>query len=363
MKGTWMRPLRMVFLAACCIGVGVADSFAGPRGKANRPRPLLDARGGQVLSNLMQAEMHLAAKRPRLAMTAYRRVLDEDPDNGRAQLGLLKVLALTRVCGDADALFEGLEGTARHNAKAHAAQADCAAHHGQLEAALEYYARSIELDPYEPEPRQARAELLSRMGRLDEAALEREGLFGTERGPPYAFLAEAEELHRLGDPTYAAALEQLKPYLFLDPIRKGQQVIEGEQTILQECESDPELTLRLSLVNPDLAAASAECRRRHGLLEAAEAALTKNNLRVHLDAPTLAPIHARVLIDAGQLAEAERVLAGLPESLAPVLASRWYLERARGNDEAATSWARRYTAHPGSVVEPIEALIPRETPE
>jgi len=358
MKGTWMRPLRLVFLAACCIGVGVADSYAAPRGKVKRPRPFLDSRGGDVLNNLMQAEMHLAAKRPRLAMSAYRRVLDEDPDNGRAQLGLLKVLAATRVCGDADVLFEGLEGTARHNAKAHAARADCAAHQGQLEAALEYYARAIELDPYEPEPRQARAELLSRMGRLEEAAEEREDLFGTERGPPHAFLAEAEELTRLGDPTYTAALEQLRPYMFLEPIRNGLQVLEAVQTIRQECESDPELTLRLSLINPDLAAASAECRRRHGLLESAEAALTKNNLRVHLDAPILAPIHARVLVDAGRLAEAERVLAGLPESLAPVLASRWYLERARGNDEAARGWARRYAAHAGSVLEPIEALIP-----
>jgi len=313
---------------------------------------------GNVRVQVLNGQRQLAGGQPRRAMQSFQAALDQRPNHERALLGLLEAMAEAHICVGSDAAFQAIEGSVRSNAIANGARGACAEHLGELDAALAHYAEAIRQAPSEPRYRYARANLLSRMGRAEEAEAERVALFGAERGPGFAFLAEADDLWRQGDPGFLAALQQAGPFLFVEDVRRAQYVLEAKQTLEEECTEKPDMVLRLSLVNPELAARSSECRRRAGDLAGAAEVVDRGNMRVFRDSPAVASIIARILVDSGEVEEAERMMAGQPDALAPVLASRWYLARARADEEGMRVWSERYGAHPAHRGEPLDALLP-----
>ncbi len=344
--------------------VGVAGllslgSMAQAQPRLQRPvGPATEGRSGDVRVLVWNGRRQLGGGQPRRAMQSFQAALGLRPDHEVALLGLLEAMSKAHICGGADAVFQALDGSVRSNAIAHAAQGSCAEDLGDLDAALAYYGEAIRQAPHEPRYRYARASLLSQMGRGEEAEAARIDLFGAERGPGFAFLAEAEHLWRIGDDGFFAALEQTRPYRFIEDIARGYQVLEAKQTLEEECVAQPDMVLRLSLVNPELAARSAECRRRSGDVVGASEVIGRSNMRAFRGSPTVASIDARVLVDLGKVEEAARVMAGQPDELAPVLASRWYLAQARADEEGMRVWSERYAAHPGHGSEPLDAMLP-----
>jgi Flp pilus assembly protein TadD len=317
-------------------------------------------RGGDQLLVVLRGEGFLEARQPRLALQVFRGVIEARPTNLRAQLGALQAMADAGLCEGADEAYGALERTAFDHAKARAALGRCLERTGRLEAAVELYGEAAQLMPYEPQYRYDRALLLARMGRDLEAEAERVFLFGTERGIGYAFLAEAVSLWRRGDPRYLAALQQVAPFRFIEGVRRGATRLESAVVMREGCGWRAPGVNSLTMFDLDLAALSAECLRRSGDAEDAQQLLERPMLRRAAGSYQVAPVLARLHVDRGELDAAERLLAGLPEAVAPVLASRWYLARARGDVAGMAAWATRYREHPEHGVEPLEALVPSD---
>ncbi len=340
------------------IAVGVALSLALVPVAVAQPAPGVDPSGKYILA-LSRGESQLRSHQSRLALQTFRSILELRPDHHMAQLGALRAMADGGLCDGASDMYDALEGTAVDNAKARAALGECLEVDGAFEGALELYAQAVSLDPYEPTYGFARANLLARMGREAEAEAERIALFGTERGLGYAFVAEAIAALRRGDPSYDAVMEQVGSFRFHEPVHRLASKLESARAMREDCVENPAVTFGLSMVDPELGAVSAECVRRSGDAEGAWERLSGPHFRRQLGRSEMAPVVARLYVDQGELHAAERALASQPDSLAPVLASRWYLARARGDARGMEVWAARYQAHPEHRLEPLEALVPR----
>ncbi len=104
----------------------------------------------------------------------------------------------------------------------------------------------------------------------------------------------------------------------------------------------------------------AEALRRHGDGDGAELLLERGR-DLYSQRPTLWAVQARVWVDARNLAEAEELLEHALEQSPydpELMASAWYLARARGDADEMELWAQRYEAAQVNHLRTLSALVP-----
>jgi hypothetical protein len=90
----------------------------------------------------------------------------------------------------------------------------------------------------------------------------------------------------------------------------------------------------------------AEAQRRQGDVTSAASTLTRPAFERRDPAPVVRAVLARIRVDQGHLDEAEGLLGAHPDPRDPdLLASRWYLARARG--EPLGPWSERLRSRGG----------------
>lgn len=313
-------------------------------------------------AELVLGMAELKRQRPRLAAEKFRQVLDTDPDDHRARLGLLKAYDALGRCGEIMLEVPLLEASAFWMPDAMMVTATCEADVGAWDAARGLYEAAIERRTESPEATYRLGRLCLDIGDLDCFAGAVDATLERERGPAYALLLEAERAVRGGAADADAQLIALGIYAFVPDVRRGSRVLQVQRLL---DDGDPfeadERTVELVTQNvsdQEIAALRAETLRRSGRPVDALSAIERPTLRARPDTLGMAAVRARIYADLGRLDEAHGVAVGLPARHPEVIATRWYLARAADDAAGATRWADRLKAHPLEGWRPLEPLIP-----
>lgn len=346
---TRLRRLLCIVLACGSIAADGPPRGGKPQGGGKAPKV------GTGMGNAF-----LRSGRPVVAAQSFRKQLELDPEAVAARVGLAKSLARQGRCEDALVEFSGLEYTTPFGADAALAAAICQTRLGYPEDALAYDRLAVELEPenarawtnyaldlhawgdtaglagaleeLEVIGREGRdaslyvsAVIAMREGRIDELdvllqLLAREGRSNSERRRLLA-----QSWLDMGDPISALAV-----------LKQSRKVKKSYQESWLRAEAlrrigEPEDALRW--------VDSARFRPYQGTVMEAE--------------------RIRIAIDLGDLGDAERQLAKHAD--APdeeIVASRWYLARAKGDTGGMAEAERAYLSVRMSPLRRLDDLVP-----
>lgn len=149
------------------------------------------------------------------AEAVFRRAVAVAPESPQARTNLAVVLGRQGRWEEARRELEVALELAPERAEVHLALGAVAAGQGQDHLAVDHYGRALELAPGSHESRFQRAQVLRRLGRLDEAAAALEELVTRDRDRPEPHLALA--LVRMQQEHWAAALAALETGLLEVP--------------------------------------------------------------------------------------------------------------------------------------------------
>ena len=294
----------------------------------------------------------------RAQVISWRMEVKEKPDSADAHVGLGKALAELGECEEAlDHLWPYM-GTAPFGREAALSASQCSARLGLLEDAILFDRFALDLAPEDVRTQTMLAMHLDMIG--DQVGVE-ELLFeletsGSKGGDPSIY-ARALLALRHGDVDEfdlcvamweragweKKQLWRLDMQIWLD-LDDPQRALEGIGPVQRRRGGGRHYI--------------AEAQRRMGETSSALSLLENNNLRVS-EGATVDAILARVYIDLGEMEKAEELLDAYPEdSDADIVASRWYLALARGQEEQVTSLAKLWSRLNVNRLRKLELLLP-----
>lgn len=330
----------------------------GGRRPGSRPAAAPDAPPGQP--RLGVAQRLMKAGNSAAAVAIYRKQLATHPDAPAAHVGLGRALAKTGACAEAMEHLVPYEDTVPFGVQAALAAAGCAGRLGLPEEALRYDLLGVDL---EPENARVLANLVLDADTLGDTTrvawgLERLDLVSGDRDA--AWYPRAVLALRAGDiDTFdvvlagwerergqVGAIRLLRARSWLD---LGDAV--SASAVLRQ--------VPLFRASPFARLLHGETSRRLGQLETARSALQVDD-ESPFDAAEADALRARVLTDAGEFEAAQALLAPADLSEPDVVASWWYLARARGDSEGTARWARAWDEVTRSPLRRLEDLVPAE---
>jgi len=319
--------------------------------------PLLAGNG------LRAARVHLEAGNGRLAIKAYRDILAEHPGLPEARIGLARAMTLM---GNYDAALAHLtetRGDPAWDEKASNAEGQCWLRVGDPSAAVASFEDAVTLSPGMVRGWYGLALAADEAG--DRVVTERalDELWEAPRGGNLYALAKAWIALESGSPSFELRLDEARDQLGTETaLQPKLQLALLEATRWLDV-GEPDLALRAldpyEMVAPKqvrLHTTIAEAWRRLGEPEIALEAVDSYGVKAHR-APFRSAIRARILVDLGRADEARQVRYPDPND-AEVLATRWYVARALGDDttDLEAKWKARNRAADRS----LERLIPIE---
>jgi len=323
--------------AACLLAAGLG-LWLSPPAAAGMP------------AGLVQGMAELARHRPRLAVQAFRQVLAERPSNLRAHSGLVNAYASLQQCHGVMIHSEYLRNTGFWQPSIVSARADCEAEAGQWSAARNEFRQSLQRPTGDVGAAMGLARLCVVQGDLDCLSEAWIDAMGRDRGPAHVAGHQAEVLVHMGSDEASGHIEALLTYSFLDEIRRQQQLLRATLARYEgDIERAEELSVELVSADPSdqaLAAFRAETFRLAGAPVAALGAMERPAVGRRGDSLQMAVVRSRVLVDLADFDGAERALRGLPTDHPEVVASAWYLARARGDDAREAALAAQWRDHP-----------------
>ncbi len=293
------------------------------------------------------------------AAATFRQQLEKEPDSVQAQAGLGQALAETGECVEALVWLSATVGTLPFTADAAISAAACALHLGDRVEAVWYYQEGLRVDPEDPRLLTAYVVTLGPSGDSPELlraldTLERIHEDGRDASI-YARLALAADRGELDDFDWYAWLweHEGRSPLELRALQARLWLELGDPwSAARELEGRARRHQRAST-----RAVRAEALRRTGNIGEAMYVLAdrrSKSRQMRVDA-----VQARVEVDNGELDEAEATLQPYKGLLDPeVLASLYYLARARGEAQAAAEYASWYREMEASTLASLDQLVP-----
>lgn len=319
-----------------------------PKGKGAKVE-----RRAAVLGNSMMKTGH-----PRQAIVHYKNALEQDPNAPQLHVGLGRALARMGSCDEALDHLLPYEDTAAFGVEAAISTAGCANRLGLVEDALHFDRLAVALDEENVRARTNLALHLDDAG--DRVGVEEalDALLVLQDKRDASLYAQAALALRHGDVDGFDAIAALwdredrrdedllrlriVAWLDLDDPQAAWAELQRVRT-LRASRSIYALRLetlrRLGQATEVLAIADARTRSAEGV--DADAAL------------------ARAYVDVGDLDAAQEIVDAYGESDEPdVVATQWYLARARGDADAQADAAARYATLPNSPLRTLEQLVP-----
>ncbi|HMV69296.1 MAG TPA: hypothetical protein PKA64_20810, partial [Myxococcota bacterium] len=305
------------------------------------------------------AEAKLQAGQPLLAADAAYQCVRDEPDALSCWSVMARARARLGQCGLVRDVFARLRSSAEWDGTLAMAEGLCDLRRGDLSLAFTVLDESIELRDRDPVPRFERAISAMRARRFDQARDDidalREADATTGQGGPgqepwMADLLDAWWELETGDPDIDGTLALSLAF----PGEIGANT--RTQWSLLDCRrwldvGDPfraEEVARSSLSGAvgqtRLVACRVEALRRMRDDSESWIVVTRPWHKM-ADSLAMDAVRVRMLVDRGDLDEAAKLLTGLPEGADPdVVASAWYLARARGDAAAAARYEAAYAA-------------------
>ena len=298
------------------------------------------------------------AKANRLLESAYEAIVASHPTSGRARLGLAIALGEVSHCDRALALFSELRGRRVWSAPAALSEGKCHLMRGDRSSAYAAFEEAYFMDisiatslhmvyvRAEEEHPDALAEVLDELALLDDGTVEAfvRADLALRSGAPEVDALLAEANHGYGG--------ELPPGLAVLEARRWMDVdhpAEAAGVLLA--------SLRRHMSHLQSAIWRAEALRRAGQLADADSALSRPIIRQANEVPLGRSVRARMAVDAGELEVAAEIVSALPLDEHGV-ATRWYLARAQGDEEAMQWLASRWSEMSGARDRSLEQLVP-----
>ncbi len=311
---------------------------------------------------LLMGMAELQRNRPRMAVEKFLKVLREHPDEHRGRLGLVRAFDQLGRCDRIMEHVPALEVTRFWMPDAMIAQADCEVDVGAYAIARSLYQQAIDRQTESPQPPLRLARLCITLGDLSCVGDALDELLVRERGPAWAAVVEAELSVAMAAPSADGQLVALGLYGFVPEVSMESARLQVLRLLdVGDPSTAAERSVELVAANVSsqvYAAIRAEALRRSGYPIDALAAFSRPALRTRADSVQMGAVRARILTDLGELSEARLVLTGLPAGDPEVVASWWYLARARADEAGIEAWHARWAAHHVYGGRPLELLIP-----
>ncbi len=367
-----MRSLAPVVLLLALVGSGA--SWAGP-GSGRGPRTGGPAAGAGIPKgvtpgqqgthgpgrrpNVMKGRAMLNSGMSRSAIVSFREAVERDPANGEAHIGLGQALARTGRCREALPHLTEWTHALAFGPRAAVTTAVCLERTGEVEAAVEMDLWAL---ARRPDLSSALTRLALDADRVGDPVLRdvaMEHLWYAKADRDESLFAEAALALRHGD-------LDLVEFVALVWAREGRDAEELDRLRARAAldSDDPTAALAILAEHPRLRRGTAtrllnlEASRREGLWVQALAGM-QGRIFGPLTGGEADAIRARVLVDAGDLAGATEALAAYADELdEELVASRWYLARAGGDEAAMARHAEDYARVCGSPTRRLELLIP-----
>lgn len=358
---------RVLLLALA--GVLATQALAGsppqepPAGDPATPADAPSARGADPARSRLKPRLGIARRMLQQgnnvgAVAAFRRNVKAHPNAPAASVGLGKALARVGQCEEALEHLAPWEGTTPFGADAALAAAGCASRLGLSADAVRYDLLAVDLDPTSA---RALTNLALDADTAGDMVARAEALAGLADLPPSTlgiWYADAVLALRVGDiDTF-------------DVVTAGWERVHGPGGALRTLRARAWLDLGDPVsawhVLRDVAVfrggsiariLHAETERRLGEVDAAADLLSMDSDEP-FDAADADTVRARVAVDRGELASAAEWLAGLDPGDADVVASGWYLARARGDDAERERLARAYARLRPDGLRALDTLLP-----
>lgn len=321
---------------------------------------------GENTLELFLAEGQLEKGSYRMASARFQDVLEKRPGSGRAKLGLARAYAGIGQCDDALVLLTELRGRPVWGADGANAEGACLLRRGRVSEAVAAFEEASWFSPRKAQAWFNLALLAVDLDDLDGFERAVEALATCDGGDVLEVAARATRALEWGEPSFDSWLGMLRGLSGGGPHLHG---LDGRAWLDLD---DPQAAgasfhdaIRLDMDNVQLARWRSESLRRAGDLAGARAAVDRPMLRRAGAGPLAQALEVRLLVDEGEIDEAERVLATLDLTDPEAMASAWYVAHARGDavrkSDLVVAWSQRVRAAGRS----LEQLIPihqREAP-
>ncbi|MBW1879080.1 MAG: tetratricopeptide repeat protein [Deltaproteobacteria bacterium] len=323
-----------------------------------------------LAGDLATGRRFLAGGQHRLAIREFREILEERPNNASATLGLGRALAGIGECEPALAHLGGLRGAAGWNGQAALAEAECLDRLGWDAAADAGYQEALHLAPERVVALFGLALVRLRMG--DDPGFEEavEALSERDDAEVMVGMASTWEALERGHADLDVHLLELQDAIVTGGAKRARVqlgLVDGQRWLdLGDPWTAAEVLGHATRGFPHhvrAAAYRAEALRRTGDVLAARDTVDRPAVR-RARGSVIQAIRARILVDLGDLEGAESAVGEpLSGDHPEVLASLWYLARARGESaravELEASWRERVDAADRTLDQLLPAEVPR----
>jgi len=292
-----------------------------------RIRPNAD---GTVDMGLAMAEMRLKQGRYRMAAEQARACLDQKPKSGPCQSVLARALANVGQCEAAVELFGELRSRRAWNKDTAVAEGQCHLKLGRPSAAIAAFEEATALAPAAANPKYQLAAAYMRVGDWEAAEGELDALEGARNAMAMPGLARAVWSLETGEGNFDAEIRELLDRPDLSASARIQiHLLEGRMwmDVGDPWAAGPEIRdgVMYSISNVRAVSYRAEAVRRQGDPWSSLEMLDRQWF-LETESPIRDAIRARVLVDLGQMEEAEALLVQMADpGQSEALASRWYL--------------------------------------
>lgn len=341
-------------IALLAVGLSIAPAFA------QSPLPREEVKPARVASPVRRGNMLLRQGYYRMAVAAFEEAVAAAPTSPEAHLGLGVARARLGTCAPALDEFRAWSHSIAFGAKVAVLAAHCAGRQNAPDEAVAFTLTALEK---RPDNRTALARLALDADLLGDAVLTTtalEYLWYVNPAQDESLFAEAALALRHGDLTtfdmYDAMwrregrsseeMNRMRARSWLDvgdPVEAYNELRKGGSKLRRGADS------RLMM---------AETTRRLGQLLDASRALN-GALQGKLTGADSDAVQARIRIDQGDLAGAELLLAAYESEVdEEMIASRWYLARAKGDAEGVAEAAAAFESSRNSPLRTLEQYIP-----
>jgi len=307
---------------------------------------------------LAQANRMLETRRWRMAIEAFETILVEHPTSAKARLGLAVALGEISRCDRSLDILTELRGRKVWGGRALLAEGNCHLRVGNRSAASAAFEDAFLLDPAFNTAVQV-AYVRGEEGRL-EALEEALDFLVLERGGEHIVpMVRADVALRRGLESFDVHLLETDTLL---PMDRGPAVHLLDARRWMDVDHPAEAAavllagLRSNMSHVQSVVWRAEALRRSGQLADADSVLSRPMVRHANEVAMGRSVRARMAVDRGDLDGARLMTAELPTD-EEGLATRWYLARAVGDQDAmkrlASSWSDRVRARDRSLVQLI----------
>jgi predicted Zn-dependent protease len=314
----------------------------------------------QLDPEVLRAEAMLVRGQVRQAEAILRRLHEAEPDRPRIALSLAVSRARLGKCDEAIPALEALRGQRIWNSLAGTSLANCYTARLDTELALALLVETLQLDSENTEAWGLLARLRAYHGDLAGADDAVGALLARQDSPESMMLLYAEFTYRAGDPDF-----DVWSAMYLHNTSNARSSFQIELSRWMDL-GNPMVAADVGLQlikdgmrRPAVAFTRAEALRRLNLPEDALLVFERTLFADASETLTALVIRARVLTDLGRFDEANALLLKHPAPAQhDVVASRWYLARARGEHAYADALRERYERQAKPAGRTLDQLIP-----